>query len=345
LIRVGVIGIGFGQQVHVPAFRADPRCTVAALCASSLERAARIAERLGIPKAVGAWEELVSDPGVDVVSIAVPPALQSRVACAAAQQGKHVFCEKPAAASAAEAAAMLEAATQARVAHAIDFEFPEIPQWRQAREIVAAGRLGPLRHAAFTWRLETMSSRAAADTWKRDPGRGGGTLNSFASHAFHHVEWLLGRIGRVLAHLRAGGRSSEAGVEIWAELRSGQTVTVAIATDAFLGPGHRIEVYGEEGTLVLENAGRDLVRDFTLRVGDRAAGTFRELSAGWRPDDPAADGRVMAVEPLVRRFVDRVEAGVAGGSAAAPSLAHGLRVQELLEAARRSHAQGTWQAV
>ena len=48
-LRVAVIGVGFGQQVHVPAFRADPRCEVTTLCASTEAKAAEIAGRLNVP--------------------------------------------------------------------------------------------------------------------------------------------------------------------------------------------------------------------------------------------------------------------------------------------------------
>ena len=59
---VGVIGIGFGRQVHVPAFGQDSRCVVRAICASNLERARKAASELGIEKAIGDWRELVADP-------------------------------------------------------------------------------------------------------------------------------------------------------------------------------------------------------------------------------------------------------------------------------------------
>ena len=83
-VRVGIIGAGFGQQVHVPAFRADARCEVVAICARTLEHAARAAERLGIPQAYGDARQMLADGQVDGVSIAVPPVAQPDLVITAA---------------------------------------------------------------------------------------------------------------------------------------------------------------------------------------------------------------------------------------------------------------------
>ena len=94
-LRVAVIGVGFGQQVHVPAFRTDSRCEVTTLCASNEAKAAEVATRLNVPHASGDWRAVVADPEIDAVSIAVPPRLQPQIAIAALEHGKSVFCEKP----------------------------------------------------------------------------------------------------------------------------------------------------------------------------------------------------------------------------------------------------------
>ena len=113
-LRIGVIGIGFGQKVLVPAFAAEPHCTVAGICASDFQRARRVADRLDLPKAYGNWEQLIADPDIDVVAIAVPPSLQPAIAAAALAKGKHVFCEKPMASSLQGASQMLGAARSLR---------------------------------------------------------------------------------------------------------------------------------------------------------------------------------------------------------------------------------------
>jgi predicted dehydrogenase len=336
-LRIGVIGVGFGQQVHVPAFRADARCQVVAICARSREHAARAAARLGVPQTYGDALQMMASREVDAVSIAVPPALQPELVVAAAEAGKHVFCEKPLAADVAAAERALAAAEKSGVAHAMDFIFPEIPAWQQARSLLAAGTLGALRHAAVSWRVESYAFARGLDSWKMRSTEGGGTLNNFVSHSLYYLEWLLGPVTRIAARFTPRQSAGEARVDAWLELASGCPVTLSVAADAFLGSGHRLEIYGEQGTLRLENRTADYVNGFTLSVGTRSTGAFSAQTLE-PPGEP--DGRIAAASAIVRRFVD----AVLSGSAVEPNLAHGLRVQHLMAAARAADRSGAWQS-
>jgi len=341
-IRVGVVGIGFGQHVHVPAFRADGRAAVTALCASTLERARGVADRLGIEHAFGDFRALCASTVVDAISMAVPAAVQPAVVAEAARHGKHVFCEKPVALDAAAAHAMLAAVRAAGVVSAVDFEFGEIPAWRQAREVIAGGRLGKLRQVAVTWRVETMANRPGAGaSWKRRLDDGGGALNLFVSHSLYYVEWLFGRIARLHAHLRPAGAPADAGVEAWLVLEDGTEVTLSVASDAFLGSGHALVAHGEAGTLVLENPTTDYIKGFILRVGTRENAKLEVVAGGGA--EPPGDGRVAAVASLASRFLDAIAGERPGPALDFPTLADGLRVQQLMDLIRRSDASGTWQ--
>ena len=109
-ISIGIIGVGFGKRVHLPAFRSDSRCQVKGICAAHDDRALEVAKEFRIPRTFYRWEELVRDPEIDAVSIAVPPTLQAPIVCAAARAGKHVFCEKPLSSSLSCAREMLRCA-------------------------------------------------------------------------------------------------------------------------------------------------------------------------------------------------------------------------------------------
>ena len=337
-LRIGVIGVGFGRRVHVPAFQADARCRLVAICARTREHAVRVAEQLDVPHAYGDAREILGSGEVDAVSIAVPPVLQPELVIAAAEAGKHVFCEKPLAADTSAAQRALTAVRKSGVVHAMDFVFPEIPAWRQARSVLAEGRLGALRHVAVSWRIETYSVAHGLDSWKLRSAEGGGTLSNFVSHSLHYLEWLLGPVTRLAARLTPRDAAHDARVDAWLELASGYPVTLSVATDAFLGSGHRLEIYGEQGTLMLENRSADHASGFVLSVGTRATGTFST-----RPPEPFPypDGRIGAAGAIVRRFVD----AVLSGTPVEPNLTHGLRVQHLMAAARAADRSGAWQSV
>jgi predicted dehydrogenase len=337
-IRVGVIGVGFGQHVHVPAFRSDDRALITAICASEEERARTVGARLGIPRAFGDWRLLVSDPEIDAVSISVPPALQADIAQAAAQAGKHIFAEKPLAMNAIEGRAMEVAARASGVVHAVDFEFREVPAWLKCKELVTAGALGRLRQIYLSWRVETRAYREATTGWKRDASLGGGTLNLFVSHLLDAVLWMFGPVARLNARLDPPA-SAEARVDAWLNLVDGTPVSLSVAADAYHGSGHRIEIHGDEGTLVLENRSSDYIAGFTLALARRQENGFK--SVAFTPTPADLDGRIAAVAGMVRRFLDAVE----GQEEMRPNFADGLAVQMLSDGIRNAHRVGTWQTL
>jgi predicted dehydrogenase len=331
-IRVGIIGLGVGCAVHAPAFGADARATVVAVAGRDAGRAADAAARLGGGvRGLGDWRALVDAPDVDAVSIAVPPAAQPAVVEAAAAAGKAVFCEKPLAASLADAERALAAVRAAGVAHAIDFTFPGIDAWQRARALLAEGRLGRVVHVSYRWHVETWASRAGIDTWKRRPTEGGGVLYNFGSHVLHNIEWLVGPLGDLGAVVHGTGVRHGRAVTLAARLAGdGGDVRVDIATDAPHGGGHHVAVYGEAGTLVLANPGADYASGFAVDLFGREDGSpVRVVAPVAAPD---GDGRVAVVARLAARFLD----AVAGGPPASPNLSDGMRVQVLLDAAARS---------
>ncbi|MDI6828933.1 MAG: Gfo/Idh/MocA family oxidoreductase [Armatimonadota bacterium] len=340
-VRLGIIGTGFGQQVHIPAFHSDARCDVAAVCASSLQRASEVAMRQRIAKSFGDWREMVEDPSIDAISIATPPSIQAEIAIAALAHGKAVFCEKPLATSKALALEMVKAAEQAGVANMVDFEFPEIEEWQQARSILNSNGIGNLHHISVLWNVETYANRMGLKSWKTNIEEGGGTLNSFVSHVFYYIEWFAGPVKSLSAklfHALGDARTADTLAVLCLELESGAAVSLSVSTHAFLGSGHHIEFYGDEGTLVLDNSTPDYARGFRLLYGTRTSNRLEVVCSDDRSEAIKSDGRIPAVARLVKRFIDWIETGIPS----MPSFKEGLRVQSLLEAARESHRFGHW---
>lgn len=331
MIRVGVVGTRFGAQVHVPAFRADPRCVVAAIAGRDCERARAAAISLDVPASHGDWRSLVADPDIDAVSIAMPPCEQPAVVIEAARLGKHVFCEKPLAATLQGAEEAFASATRAGVVHAIDFLFPEISAWARAKALLAAGAIGSPRHFSYTWRVETYASRTGADSWKNRDDEGGGAVGNFLSHVIFNVEWLLGGVVGLDRVARRDVVGAGAFCDCVALLANGVHGSIAISTDALLGGGHEIRVFGDVGTLVLRNLSADYASGFEVIVGTRQSGCLDVDTPAQPP--LGGDGRIGPVALVVRRFLDAIERG--GGMT--PNLEDGLRVQQWLQRAAGSH--------
>ncbi len=307
----------------MPAFRIDPRARVVAIAAASPEKARSVAAALDIPHAHASWRDLVADPAVSIVSIAVPAELQCEIAAAAAAQGKHLFLEKPVGTSLDEVRGLAAAIQARRVAATVDFLFARVAAFEDARRAVAAGELGAIGRVRVTWRTRTYAHRMGLDSWKLRSASGGGALHAFASHVFHYLESLAGPVRSMSARMTPDD-ARDARVDAECELASGGMASIEIDTDFSGEPEHVVELTGALGSLVLENRARDTVAGF---------------ARGGTPTHPpggTADDRIAPVSRIVTELIDAIGAG----ATASPRLQEGVRVQQLIDAARRSHERG-----
>jgi predicted dehydrogenase len=341
LIRIGIVGCNYGRLVQLPAFRLDPRCEVVALAGRDAARTAELAKADGVRLAFGNWEELVEHPEVDAVAIATTPNAQPAIAIRALELGKPVFAEKPMAADLPGAEAMAQAAAASGRPTTVDFGFSEVLSWRRAKALLDEGAIGRLRHVAVNWNVENYATRMRIRNWKTSAADGGGALGNFVSHSFHYLEWLCGPI--VGMSTRLSGLPDDPAMETDAAVSmaflSGAAGTLAMSCASYLGSGHRLEFYGEDGTLTLTNVTADYMRGFQLSLARRPAGALTPVEIV----DPIdlqfpSDGRTAPVSRLAAGFLDAIE----NGQPAPVGFAQGLRVQALLDTARRANNRGCW---
>ena len=341
MVRIGIVGCNYGRLVLLPAFRLDPRCEVVALAGRDAARTAELAGTANIPLAFGNWEQLVEHPDVDAVAIATTPSLQPSIAIRALELGKPVFAEKPMAADLAGAEAMTRAAETSGLTTTVDFNFSEVLAWRKAKALLDQGAIGRLRHIEVNWNVENYSTRMRLKNWKTLGADGGGVLGNFVSHCFHYLEWFCGPI--VGMSTRLSGLPDEPALETTAGIsmmfRSGAAGNLAMSCASYLGSGHRLEFYGEDGTLTLVNDTTDYMRGFALNVGRRPAGVMTPIEVVDEVDLAfPSDGRIAPVSRLAAAFLD----GVERGQVTSASFVQGLRVQVLLDIARRANDLGRW---
>ena len=344
MIRLGIVGTNYGRTVQLPAFRADARCEVVAISGSDPTRAAALAREAGVPKSYGGWRALVEDRDIDAVAIATLPSLQAPIAIRALELGKPVFIEKPMASDLAAAEAMLRQEKLARKATCIDFNFHQIAAWQRAKHMLDAGDIGALRHVVVNWHVESRAIQFRMRNWKTIGGHdGGGVIGNFVSHCFHYLEWFGGPIAGLSARIAglAGDPETETTVAMALRYASGPLVSLSMSCASFLGSGHRIELFGEDGTLVLHNRSADYMRGFELLHGKRTSNDFERIAIVDPVDAQYPDGRIAPVSRLVAKFFDAIESG----GNAHPGFAEGYRAQQMIEAARRSNLTGAWMTV
>ena len=188
-VRWGILGAAkIALEKVIPGMRGSALAQVVAIASRDIAKARAAANRLGIPRAYGSYQELIDDPDIEAIYNPLPNHLHVPWSIRAAEQGKHVLCEKPIALTAREALDLLEARDRTGVQIGEAFMVRTHPQWHKVREIIASGRIGELRLIAGHFSY-----------YRRDPGDirsrvewGGGALMDVGCYPITISRWLFG---------------------------------------------------------------------------------------------------------------------------------------------------------
>ncbi|MEU9957879.1 Gfo/Idh/MocA family oxidoreductase [Streptomyces sp. NPDC050982] len=374
-LGVGMVGYAFMGAAHSQGWRTVGRVfdlprrpVLAAVCGRDAGAVRAAADRLGWAAAETDWRALISRDDVDVVDICTPGDSHAEIAVAALAAGKHVLCEKPLANTVEEAEAMAEAARAAaergQVAM-VGFNYRRVPATSLARQMVAEGRLGTLRHVRVTYLQDWLVDREFPLTWRlRKETAGSGALGDLGAHIVDLAQYLAGEpvVGvsaltetfvreRPLLSGSSSGLSAAGGSELGAvtvddaALFTGRFASGALAsfeaTRFATGRKNslRIELNGENGSLAF-----DLERLNELSYHD---GTEPGTHAGFRrilvtePDHPYLEawwppGHGLGYEHTFTHQARDLVHAIADGGQPLPSFADGLQVQRVLAAVEES---------
>src|ERR1035438_4934276 len=145
-VKWGVLGAAsIAVRKVIPGMQAGQHSEVLAIASRDLEKGRKAAEKLGIAKTYGSYEELLADAEIEAVYVPLPNHLHVPWSIKAAEAGKHVLCEKPLSLSVAEAKTLLAVRDRTGVKIGEAFMVKTHPQWLRTRELIRAGRIGELK--------------------------------------------------------------------------------------------------------------------------------------------------------------------------------------------------------
>ena len=348
-IGIGLFGYGFIAGAHLAGLRRIPEFQVETVCGPHVDRAQAFAQHYGIPTVTTEPEEVFRHPRVEAVIVDTPDRYHAPLTLAAAQHGKHIFCEKPLATTLADAQAMVEAAQKAGVRTLMGFSNRWNPMFRRVHDMIAAGELGTIYHVhSQNFNAGLLGDRPRF-SWRTDPERTGtGILGDLGAHAIDLIQYLLGPIAEVCASLRtcvptlydpASGTTHKAVVDddvnVLIRLRGGAEGTIAMsrlgAAYSDFPVGHRqLLIDGSRAGLAYANGEARLYKPDhsweTLPTDTPPPGLSHEefLARG--------------AEPIMRSFLEAITTG----RDLSPTLADGLRCQAVLDAAVVSSQRRCW---
>ncbi len=196
--NIGIIGGGmYGKNVLTRWFQADPRAEVAWMCNRSIETAKQAAGEMGVARYTADYHDILSDRGIQAVVIAAPPYLHKEMLLDALAAGKHVFLEKPMAASRADVDAMVDAAEahpELTVLEASCRHTRFQPKFRFVKELIDSGKLGQVYHIDHIHLgRTTFVEYNNAGTWGANKALAGG--GPFADWGVYDLSFHLGLLG------------------------------------------------------------------------------------------------------------------------------------------------------
>lgn len=371
--KVGIAMIGYGGigRVHAMAYRDIPfhyglpadSFQIVGVATSRPETAQAAAREIGCEVWTADYQELLARPDVHAIDCCAPNYRHEEIVLAAAAAGKHIYCEKPLAMSMAEGQRMVEAVEKAGVKTQMTFNFRFFPAISRARQLVEAGFVGRVFSFRGRYHRASYIDPNKPLSWRlRKEVSGGGALFDLGAHALDLIYFLLGDFSSVQATLEtlikerplAAGSAEKGAVDVddlallHVRLADG---TLGLIEASRMGTGAtndlQIEIFGDRGAIRFSLADPSFLEVYDVREPDQPFGGlrgFRKIEAAQRyagqksPDWSMAPGFVRCHAECQYQFLK----AVADDTPAAPSMADGLKIQAVMEAAARASAEGRW---
>ncbi len=205
-LNICLVGYKFMGKAHSQAwqtvdrfFDLDAQPVMKVVCGRDASAVADFAKRWGWEQSSDDWQNAVGRKDVDLVDISSPGNTHCEIAVAAAQAGKHVFCEKPLTFSVAESKKMLAAVREAGVQHMVNFNYRRCPAVSLARQMIDAGEIGEIRHMRCTYLQDWLVDPEFPMNWRmRSETAGSGAHGDLGAHSIDLARYLAGEISEVV---------------------------------------------------------------------------------------------------------------------------------------------------
>ncbi|MBB4601642.1 putative dehydrogenase [Hymenobacter luteus] len=365
MIRLGMIGGGQGAfigAVHRHAAALDGLYElVAGAFSSNPDTSKASGHLLGLPpeRVYTSYQELIQQEKqrpeaerVQVISIVTPNHLHFAPARLALENGFHVMLDKPMTFSLAEAKELEQIAAASGCRFCLTHTYTGYPMVKEARQLVASGKLGTIRKAYVEYPqgwLSTFEEGGANKqaSWRTDPARSGvaGAMGDIGTHAFNLLEYVTGlTVTQLCADINTvvPGRQLDDDGAVLLRL-SGGASGVLVATQVAAGEENnlRLRVYGEKGGLEWQQADANTLQvkwlDRPTEIRRTGAG-YTSSYARHNTRAPAGhpEGYLEAFANLYRNFALSLQADLSGTTAPPealdyPGIAEGVRGMAFIE--------------
>ena len=336
--KIVIVGSGFGMYCLLPTFSKIKGCKVVGICGKNSERMTNYCKKFGVSRYTN-WKEMLEKEKPDAIAIAIIPKYQYEIAKYSLENNIAVFAEKPLTTSFTDSLILKELAKTKKLPNMIDFEFPEIPEWRKAKQILENKQIGKVSSISVNWTFLSYDLKNKIDSWKTDIEQGGGALSLVFSHTFYYLEYFLGEIKDLQCNFSSSEKSlnnGETTINMTISFKNGCKGNIHVDISDSEQQKHVIEFHGTNGKLILQNQSNSLVDNFELILHTTNGPQKIELDNPMIiSNENSEDPRVKGVSYLAEKFIKWCNTGVS----VKPDFQDGARVQELIDMARSSNSE------
>lgn len=351
-VRVGIIGTsGWTEMMYLNNLRDRADVEIAALCGRSPERLGEMAAKHGVAATYTDYRRMIDEAGLDAVIVAAPDDRHREMTLAAIDKGLHVLCEKPLANNADDARLMLKAAESARIKHMVLFTWRWQPHFQYLRSMVEEGVFGTVYRAQFSFLAGF--ARDGSYQWRHDPTRANGVVGDLGSHMIDMSRWLFGEVATVSATLgtsisRTGipghsGGSANDSAHLSLEFENGMLAVVdtsVVAHSADMLAKHVVRIEGESATLELEHVFLGSSAGAAIRLMRADRDVIESLAVPAHFFGSSNPAEFLDIYNKERVGALEFIAAIREDLRPEPGFGDGVKAQEVVDAALRSHAEG-----
>jgi len=196
MIKIGLVGYGFMGRMHAECYAASGKAQIVAVADVEADRRDEASAKLGC-RAFHSIQAMLTGADLDAADVCTPTYLHEEHVIAAANAGKHIFCEKPLSLATDSCDLMISAAKSARVILMVGHVVRFWPDCVVLKSVLDSGRLGKPVWASAR-RLGPPASWAWQG-WLQDPARSGGAILDLHIHDLDFLSWILGRPKKVVS--------------------------------------------------------------------------------------------------------------------------------------------------
>jgi len=360
-LRVAFIGAGgrWGPSAHGPALQKLPEINLYAVCTAHADTAQAAADKYGVKKAYSDLTTMGADPQVEAALVAVRVPAHYKIANAAMEAGKHVYCEWPLGANTQEAEEMAALARKKNVRTMVGLQRRASPAYQYMRELIQQNYVGKVLSVNMTHMGSGVLTRTSDRTWQRDFNLGANTLTITFGHSMDALCMVVGELTEVAAVVSTQvpqwfetdtkkyvDVNSPDNIMLSGRLESGAVVNVNLGVHPYHGSGYRFEIYGTEGTLMMiggGDAGQEVKRK--IMGGKKDDKALQELPVPDRfktvPEEVRGLGPSYDVGQMWVRFAEAIRTG----APIEPDFDHAVRRHRMLDAIVRASQTGQRQKV